>query len=400
MTILSCGRCGGSVHAAAPACPRCGLPGSAVNAPDDDATELRRLLSPPWYERISPAAWVLGITLGCAGTVALGLACAPQREAVNARHVVSSQEPRGPAASPEPEPYSASTIAPLESEAAEDIRVFRNNVYWRTDDFDTERGSIRRISTSGTGSPETLVSNQKNIVTFAVGDDRLYWSTDDDHHRGIFTKSTSGGSERRFQPLEAWADSIAVLGDNVFWLATGDLYMKPARGDFAPHRVFAHGAGAGGWANHLTAAGGELYWVLDGKLVSIRSDGSGFRQVATGFTHVHSIAVDAKAVYVVNGEEKSGSVLRIDRQTGATTTLLAGRPHPWGVTVDGGYAFVISSGKHGSVTRVSTGGEGAVEIASDISYGKGIAAVNGTLFWTTTSPGSVVRASTSPLATR
>lgn len=349
---------------------------------------------PPRPESISPAiratlemTRLTAIVCVCFATVVSG--CKSKRNAEAKPDASEPLTPLAPVAPPE-SPHPATLFARDQPQASS-LRLDGGFVYWKTENLETEKGGVSRVASSGT-KIERVIVDQKNLVSFTTGEGGIFWSIDDDERTGIYAKSLDGGTSRRLAKRSTWTRALYEDAGNVFWAEFGSLFRVSTKGGTVS-RVYERAEGPGGDSDTLAGADGDIYWSLDDAVLAVRSDGSGFRKLATGFRQVRGLTVAATSVFVADaGDGTTGAVYRVDRKTGAKTTLLASAARPWSVFAIGAHVYIVGNAARGAVTRVNLDGTGASLFAANLTYGTSVVADDRTVFWTNAEPGSLWKA--------
>ena len=206
------------------------------------------------------------------------------------------------------------------------------------------------VNRSASAAPRGLAHGRHGYLYF------LNYSVD---HGAVMRVAVPGGRPRRVVRIgDSEVSGIAVAAGRLYWLAgvsSGQIVYVQLRG--APRiRVLVRHLGT---SDALTAAGGWLYWVDDGRFVGrVRLDGSHLTRRFLDLRAFNplNVAADRHYLYLSDCRNTIGRVDLVGRHFDPSFITLGQDACPWGLTVGGQYLYWAEGGPPSYVGRAALSG--------------------------------------------
>jgi hypothetical protein len=237
-----------------------------------------------------------------------------------------------------------------------------NNLYW-TEFVGTNlsdggappgTGNVIRTSLVGGGS-STIWSGTDYPNAVAVDNSYVYVVQDGDLERVPIGGAPAQQLATRTDP--DGFSGLAITPAAAFWMSHDRVLSAPIDGGAVS--TFASGTWTPvGTTEAVVRDGATIYWAdtsaggANGGVYAKPDDGGVQTTLFSGAIEPLGIAVDASFLYVTTGS--AGTVLRIDKTTGAVATLATGQGWPEGIAVDDSFVYWVNNrGGASSVMRIA-----------------------------------------------
>ncbi len=172
-------------------------------------------------------------------------------------------------------------------------------------------------------------------------------------------------------------NSIAVAGNTIYYGSDLDcdagagvaycLYSVPIGGS----TVSAELTGLTGVVRGLASDGTNLYFTMlapENKLYKVIFGSASPVEVATGFTNPFGVALDGVYAYVA--DKGANAIIRVDLRSGVKTTVISALPAgPIAIAVAGNYLYLTLDGSHAIYRALKAGGAASIVAGTSLTFG-------------------------------
>jgi hypothetical protein len=245
-------------------------------------------------------------------------------------------------------------------------------------------GQLLRIPLDG-GQPVTLATGNPGSV--ALDNESVYW-TDSDNDGGWIRRIGKDGSSPAAITGGVSNDTgtLALDSANVYWAGGGAVWRVAKDGGAASQlaRVpLENGALA---VDDAYVYASVWDFALDGGVVRVGKNGGAPQQILDALIDTTILIADDAGVYAAGGRLPAdasipvGVVVRYDKASGASATLVSGNVLIFGLAVAGSHVF-LAGWRPDQIDEVSVTGGGPRTLAGDLASPTAIALQQADVYW-------------------
>jgi hypothetical protein len=292
-------------------------------------------------------------------------------------------------------------LATLYGANAFDVAVDGDGVYWTQKSpgaacptAGVEDGCVMSLALQQGSTAVALATAQNRVFSIGTLGGIVYWSNNSSPG-GVYSCATNGcgGTPTAVTtPADVnFAGSLSIGTGRVFVSGAfpASLSSVPLSGGIAT--ALYVGPFSGALPQKNAVFGSNVYFAVEGKIISYPVGGGAQTVVATGLNNPGAIAVSGTSLYfteLAGAAAGQGTLKQVALTGGTVTTLATGLTNPTALVTDG-ISLYVADTDSGRILKLPVGGGTLTVFATNQNFPRGLALRGNSLYW---GGGSLVQA--------